>query len=143
MEGGTGGARRVIVIDASTVIGAALKQGSNPWMVLVGIHEQGRVAMSEPVAAEILEVLARPKFANVLPPWRQAEIARLLFSNAHWFTPDIRVEDCRDKRDNIYLELALAANVTALVSSDKDLLVLHPWRGIPVLSATAFLARPP
>lgn len=129
----------MIVIDASTVIGAALRQGGNPWLVLVGAYEQDIVAMSEPVANEILDVLARPKFARVLTVARQAEIARLLFTRAHWFVPEFRVADCRDPKDNIYLELALTAQAAALVSSDHDLLALHPWRGIPVLRPTEFL----
>ena len=28
----------------------------------------------------------------------------------------------------------------ALISSDADLLVLHPWRGVPILTPAAFLA---
>jgi putative PIN family toxin of toxin-antitoxin system len=34
------------------------------------------------------------------------------------------VTDCRDAKDNKYLELALAAGVGVIVSSDDDLLVL-------------------
>ena len=52
-----------------------------------------------------------------------------------------RVTDCRDPKDNKYLELALAAKADVIVSSDKDLLVLHPWRDIPVLLPAAYLAR--
>ena len=89
--------------------------------------------MSEPVSAEIREVLTRPKFARVLTPRRRTEIAAMLFADAHWFVPTTRVTDCRDPDDNIYLELALAANAAVLISSDKDLLALHPWRGVPIL----------
>ena len=41
------------------------------------------------------------------------------------------------RKDNRYLELALAARADAIVSGDDDLLVLHPWRGIQVLRPTA------
>jgi hypothetical protein len=98
--------------------------------------------MSESVAAEIRDVLARPRFARVLTLRRQAEIAALLFSDAHWFTPTTRVTDCRDPSDDKYLELALAANATVVISSDGDLLALHPWRGIPVLNPSEYLKLP-
>jgi predicted nucleic acid-binding protein len=39
-----------------------------------------------------------------------------------------RCGDCRDGKDNRYLELGLAAGATAIVSSNEDLLVLNPWR---------------
>jgi hypothetical protein len=45
----------------------------------------------------------------------------------------VRVTDCRDPKDNKYLELALAAGAETIVSSDDDLLVLHPWRGVRIL----------
>jgi predicted nucleic acid-binding protein len=49
------------------------------------------------------------------------------------FEPVELVTDCRDKKDNKYLELALAAGASTIVSSDDDLLVLDPWRGIRIL----------
>ncbi len=43
------------------------------------------------------------------------------------------------QRGTKYLELAIAASATSIISGDKDLLVLNPWRGIDVLSPGAFL----
>jgi predicted nucleic acid-binding protein len=39
----------------------------------------------------------------------------------------------------MYLELALAAQATAIVSGDRDLLVLHPWHGILILPPAVYL----
>jgi predicted nucleic acid-binding protein len=39
----------------------------------------------------------------------------------------------RQLKDNTCLEPALAANAAISVSSDNDLLVLHPWRGVRIL----------
>jgi predicted nucleic acid-binding protein len=57
-----------------------------------------------------------------------------------WFAPAERVTDCRDAKDNKYLELALAAGARTIVSGDSDLLVLHPWRGVRILNPAAYLA---
>jgi uncharacterized protein len=132
----------LIVVDASSVVGAALKPGNLPWRALIQVREHDRVAMSDVVATEIREVLARPKFARVLTPSDQANIAALLFADARWFDPAIRVTDCRDANDNKYLELALAASASVLISSDMDLLALHPWRGISILLPSNYLALP-
>ncbi|WP_146101855.1 PIN domain-containing protein [Rhodopila globiformis] len=56
----------MIVVDASTIGGAALKPGNVPWRALMYALEHDRLAMSDPVADEIRSVLARPKFALVL-----------------------------------------------------------------------------
>jgi hypothetical protein len=48
---------------------------------------------------------------------------------------------CRDAKDNMLLALASVGQADVIVSSDNDLLVLHPWRGIPILTAAQFLAQ--
>ena len=47
---------------------------------------------------------------------------------------------CRDPGDNQFLALALAAEADAVISSDEDLLVLHPWRKTPIVTPAEFLA---
>jgi uncharacterized protein len=49
------------------------------------------------------------------------------------------VTDCRDAKDNKYLELALASAATRIVASDGELLVLDPWRGIRILRPADYL----
>ncbi|MDP1656717.1 MAG: putative toxin-antitoxin system toxin component, PIN family [Hylemonella sp.] len=46
---------------------------------------------------------------------------------------------CRDPKDNMFLALVQACDADALISSDADLLVLHPWQGVPILTPAAFL----
>lgn len=43
------------------------------------------------------------------------------------------VKTCRDPKDDMYLALAASGNARYLVSSDADLLVLDPFRGIVIL----------
>jgi predicted nucleic acid-binding protein len=43
------------------------------------------------------------------------------------------INECRDPRDDKFLELAVSGRADYLVSGDKDLLVLHPFRMIPIL----------
>ena len=45
----------------------------------------------------------------------------------------------RDLADNIFLELAVDGHADYLVSGDKDLLVLNPFQGIPILTPAEFL----
>ena len=97
------------------------------------------MALSPVVFNEVAAVLARPKFAHVLTEDRRREALLLLSAAALWVEPAVVVRDCRDTKDNCYLELALAAGAAAIVTGDADLLTLHPWRGIPVLRAGDFL----
>ena len=49
------------------------------------------------------------------------------------------VTDCADADDNKFLALALDSGATLIVTGDKDLLALHPWRGIEILKAGDFV----
>lgn len=65
----------------------------------------------------------------------------MLFVGASWFVPYERVVECRDVKDDPYLELALEARASFIISGDQDLLVMSPWRGILIVTPADFLAR--
>lgn len=48
---------------------------------------------------------------------------------------------CRDPKDDFLLSLAVSANADLLVTGDEDLLVLHPFRGIHIISYKEFEQR--
>ncbi len=52
-----------------------------------------------------------------------------------------QITDCRDPKDNKFLELAINGNATCIITGDKDLLVLHPFRGISILTPRLFLEQ--
>lgn len=130
----------MIVFDASTVVSAVLKVDSVPERALFRAEEVDVLALSAAVDDEFSEVLSRPKFARAIPLGRRDSFLRILRDAAIWFDPVVRVTDCRDPKDDKYLELALAAGAETIVSSDDDLLVLHPWRGVRILSPADYLA---
>ena len=132
----------MIVFDASTVAGAALKANSVPERALFRAQATDVFALSTAVDDEIAAVLGRPKFAGVLSRERREQVLNVIRGMAAWFVPSERVTDCRDPKDDRYLELALAAGAAFIVSSDDDLIVLHPWRGVSILSPAAYLALP-
>lgn len=130
----------MIVFDASTIVSAALKTDSVPERALLRAEETDVFALSTAVDAEVAEVLGRPRFAGMLSRERREHILHVLRGASVWFDPTQRITDCRDPKDNKYLELALAAGAEIIVSSDNDLLVLHPWRGVRILRPADFLA---
>jgi putative PIN family toxin of toxin-antitoxin system len=130
----------LIVFDASALVSAALKADSVPERALLRAEEVDVFALSAAVDAEIAEVLGRPKLAQAIPLLRRQRFLAMLRSAAVWFEPVVRVTDCRDPKDNKYLELALAAGAETIVSGDYDLLVLHPWRSVRVLHPADYLA---
>ena len=112
-----------------------------PERALLRAEEIDVFALSAEVDAEIASVLERPRFVAAVSAARRARILDVLRGGAVWFSPSERVADCRDTKDDKYLELALAAGAGAIVGGDADLLVLHPWRGVRILRPAEYLAE--
>jgi uncharacterized protein len=131
----------LIVFDASAVVSAALKANSVPERALLRAEEIDVFALSIAVDQEIAAVLSRPKFAHAIRLERRLRTLDILRRTAIWFEPKVRVTDCRDPKDDKYLELALSAGAEIIVSGDDDLLALHPWRGIDIVSPAIYLGQ--
>lgn len=129
-----------VVIDASSLVGALLKPDSTRQRAFDLARSRYNICFSSQVADEIIEVLRRPKFHRATSPERLAAFVSAVFDNALRFEPTLRVSDCTDPNDNMYLELALAADAEIVISSDGDLLRLNPWRGVPILKPAQFVA---
>ncbi len=65
----------------------------------------------------------------------------LIEQRGHFKETSVQIVECRDPRDNMFLELAVSCTASAIVSSDPDLHLLHPFRGIPILSPAEFLSK--
>jgi putative PIN family toxin of toxin-antitoxin system len=90
---------------------------------------------------ELNEVLGRPRFNKYLLEEERLEFLRALVREADLMTVTETVTDCRDPKDNKFLELAVSGNATCIVSGDDDLLILNPFRGIPIVPPKAFLTQ--
>ena len=133
----------LVVIDTNVLLSAAMLPKSKPAQAVHGVTRAQAgltLAMSDAVWAELMDVLYRPKLDKYLSSARRAEFVQLLEESAQWMEPSTAVLDCRDLRDNKFLELALAAETRHLVSGDADLLVLTPWRGIQILTPAQFIS---
>ncbi|MDR4466880.1 MAG: putative toxin-antitoxin system toxin component, PIN family [Nitrospira sp.] len=82
---------------------------------------------------ELADVLSRKKFDRYLRVEDREEFVRLVLRVTEMVPIVTAVHACRDKSDNIILEVAVNGNAALIVSGDQDLLMLNPFRGIPVL----------
>ena len=46
---------------------------------------------------------------------------------------------CRDPKDDKFLELAVNGGAGCIISGDEDLLILNPFRDIPIIKPDEFL----
>ena len=89
------------------------------------------------IEGQVIEVLRRPYFASNLPP-DFLDSVRRMFANAELVTIVERITTCQDPTDDRFLELAVNGHAELIVTGDGDLLVLSPFRGIPIITPIAF-----
>jgi uncharacterized protein len=133
-------AEAAYVCDANVIVSALLFEESAPGRAFGAALDQGGILLSADVFAEITEVLRRPKFDRYLTREERDAFLKELLRQATLVEVSESITDCRDPKDNKYLELAVAGKARCLVSGDRDLLDLHPFRGIPIRTPQEFLA---
>lgn len=122
-----------------SLISAFLLSKSIPRQALDTATAAGRLLLS--TATELTEVLRQPKFDRYLAQHRRMTLLAVVIHNADLVEVDIAITDCRDPKDNKFLELAVSGQATHLVTGDRDLLVLHPYRSTTILTPRQFLAE--
>lgn len=130
------------VIDTNILIRAVIKPKGTVGPILRQLRDgEYTLLYSEPLLAELLDVLNRPRIKGKyrLSPEDIGTVIALLMVRGEEVRPTERIEDCRDPKDNMVLEVAVAGRADAIVSGDDDLSTLSPYRGIPVLSSARFL----
>lgn len=127
-----------VVLDTNVLVSAALKQTSPPALALAFAEQHGTLLKSESTERQLWEVLGRPHLARLIAPEWLGRVRRLM-KRAEMIAAAEQITACRDRSDDKFLELAVSERADAIVSGDADLLVLHPFRSIPILTPAAFL----
>jgi uncharacterized protein len=131
-------ARKKIIFDTSTLISACIY----PDRTLARIFQQALIKYQLVVSRETLEelttVLARPKFDTWRSMEQRKEWIKRYAKAVVVFPITINVTDCRDPKDNKFLDLALSAEANIVVVSDDDLLTLNPYNDVEIIGVIEF-----
>jgi putative PIN family toxin of toxin-antitoxin system len=128
------------VIDTNVAVSAVLLPRSVPRQAFDAAAGRGKLLVSEATVAELDEVLRRPKFNKYVPEEKRLEFLAALVQGAELVEVTEVITACRDANDNKFLELAVSGRASHILSGDADLLALHPFQGIAVVTSQAFLA---
>jgi uncharacterized protein len=121
------------------LVSATLFLDSVPRRAVDRALNTGVVLFSEATITELAEFLRRPKFDSYVSGKEREIFVAQLESTAE-FVPIIQlVRECRDSKDDKFLEVALNGRADVIITGDTDLLALHSWRGIAILSPTKYL----
>ena len=131
---------RRVVFDTNVLVSAASFPRSVPRRALGNVIRQGTIIGSRETLSEIDQVFLRPRFDRYLNLAGRRLFLALLEQRTELVEVTHSITACRDPKDDKFLELALSGHATHIITGDRDLLDLHPFRGIPILTPAAFLA---
>ncbi|MES2275579.1 MAG: putative toxin-antitoxin system toxin component, PIN family [Bacteroidota bacterium] len=127
------------VFDTNTLLSALLNVRSSPAQALLLANETGTLLISTEISEEYFSVFTRPKFDKYLSLETRISFLENILTNSLTIKISETVTACRDPKDNMFLSLAVSAQADGIISGDQDLLVLHPFRSIPILNPGDFL----
>jgi uncharacterized protein len=129
------------VLDSNLLVSRLLAPSGTAARAVDSALETGVLLVSEETLAELARVLARPRFDPYVSPTEREQFLRLLGGVARVVHITRRLQACRDPKDDKFLDVAINGEADAIVTGDTDLLVLHPFHGVPIVTAATFLAR--
>ncbi len=128
-----------VVIDTNIFLSAILNQDSFPARVVEKAILSSQILQSAETWAELEDVLNREKFDRYRSIFDHRRYFQYLAEFMHEISVLTRVSVCRDPKDDKLLELAMDGGADLIITGDKDLLVLSPFEGIPIITPLAYL----
>ena len=127
-----------IVLDTNVLVSAALKRNSMPALAAHLVERSGGLLKSHATEHQLFEVIARPYLAPLIDEAAQGWMKSMM-SAAELVAISERIATCRDPTDDKFLELAVNGQADLIVTGDRDLLALDPFRGIPIVTPAVFV----
>jgi putative PIN family toxin of toxin-antitoxin system len=131
----------LFVFDTNTLISAVLISSSISRKALNIAFKRGTLVFSEETISELNTVLIRSKFDKYISLSDRLDFIQLIENRALIKITTSNFTDCRDKKDNKFLNLAFDSQSKCIITGDKDLIVLNPFKEIRILSSTDFLSQ--
>jgi putative PIN family toxin of toxin-antitoxin system len=129
------------VLDTNVLVSAVLSPNSTASQAYQKALDTGVLLASTQTLQEYEKVLLRPKFDRYISLSYRRTFPEELKKGIAYIQIIQLITDCRDEKDNMYLEVAINGLADALVTGDQDLLILHPYREkLPILTPSMFLS---
>ena len=129
-----------VVIDTNVLMSAALRPRGTPRAVVDTVREaDGALLFANETVQELHSRLLRPKFDRyVSRQLRSIYLVQLLGVSERVSISGAKL-GCLDPDDDKFLETAMVGEADCLITGDRHLLDVTPFRGVPILAAAAFL----
>ena len=130
-----------IVADTNVLISSLMEKGSSKAVLDLWVAEKFTLVTSHKLINELTTTLKKRKLANRISETDIEALLDLIHEDAIIVTPTHTINACRDPKDNKVLECAVEGKVDIIGTGDGDLLILHPFRNIDILTPADLIKR--
>lgn len=130
-----------IVVDTNILVSFLLIPNSPPNKAVKKAIHEGTLLVSDDTLEELSTVLASAKFNNYISIEDRQEFIRKLLRITEKVTITKRIQECRDPKDDKFLEVAINGRATIIISGDQDLLVMNPSKDFEIVSPVEYLKQ--
>lgn len=131
------------VVDTNILMRALIKPDGSVGPVLTHLRNGAYVLLyADPLLDELTAQLVLPRIRDKyhLSDEDVETVLALILLRGEPVVPQRHIAVCRDPKDDVVLEVAVAGQADFIVTGDDDLLALHPFEGIPIVGPAEFLA---
>jgi putative PIN family toxin of toxin-antitoxin system len=129
-----------VVLDTNVVVSGIFWKGPPHDILQAWKRDWLRLVVSADILVEYQRVAN--ELLSIFPEVDLSPVLNLLMVHSEICRPiATKISICRDRDDEKFLLCAVSAAVDAVVSGDKDLLVLKEINGIPIVSPRTFVNR--
>jgi putative PIN family toxin of toxin-antitoxin system len=133
--------RERVVIDTNVLISGLLLATSNPAQAVERAVQHGQLVATTATLRELIEKLHSPKFDRYVRRDVRDALLQRVASVVEIVDVLQSIHASRDPQDDKFLEAAVNGRADVIVTGDKDLLDLNPFRGIAIVTPADYLAR--
>lgn len=127
-----------VVVDTNVFISGIIFGGKPKTILELVYTEKIQAVISATLLSELQEILLKKfKFSESVV----LDIEERIKDIFKFVYPTEQIMLVKDEDDNRILEAAMEGNCDFIITGDKELLHLHQYKGIVILSSDEFLAR--
>ena len=133
--------RERVVLDTNVLISSLFLATSTPAQAVDKAVTNAQFVATMETLRELIEKLHSPKFDRYVRRERRDTLLERVASLVEIIDVLQSIRASRDPKDDKFLDAAVNGRADVLVSGDKDLLALHPFRGIAILTPASYVDR--
>jgi len=130
-----------VVVDTNVLISGLFSTTSTPVLAVERAIAKAQLVATTETLRELIETLLLPKFDRYVSRQRRETLLERVASLVDIVEVLQQIRASRDSKDDKFLEAAVNGRANVLVTGDRDLLDLNPFRGIAIVTPADYLGR--